>query len=251
MNKTSIEWTSFTWNPVSGCFHECRHQFCYNTKKATSPLNRFGAKYMDESGALVYDRQWRFRETDSLHEAKPGEIFPYGYDPTFYPHRLKEPCARKKPSRIFTVDTGDLFGSWIPDEWIAQVFEIINKCPQHVFQLLTKNPYRLEGMKLPPNAWIGTSVATWEDRHRADALKRVKARIRYLSVEPLLGPFPYDFKGLQWVIMGVMTGKNPTLPTKRDAGDVVVNAREAGCRVFVKSNARKIVNGRHFLRQLP
>src|ERR1700690_1697768 len=136
MNKTKIEWTDYTWNPVSGCKHNCRDTYCYNTHKSTGILNRFGAVYKDSSGEETREKNWRMRETGDNHIAKPGEINPFGYDPTFYPHRLIEPLKPKVPSRIFVVDVGDLFGQWVPVEWITQILDVIRQCPHHSFQLL-------------------------------------------------------------------------------------------------------------------
>lgn len=106
MNKTTIEWCDYSWNPVSGCLHPWRNVYCYNTLKATSPLNRFGAKYLDTEGKAVYEKNWRARETGECHVAQKGEVTPYGFDPTFYPHRLDEPLKEKNPGKVFVVDTG-------------------------------------------------------------------------------------------------------------------------------------------------
>ena len=241
MNKTSIEWTDYTWNPVTGCFHSCRNTYCYNTKKSTSPLNRFGASYI-ENGKRIYEKEWDRRETGQCHIADEGEIYPYGYDPTFYPHRLNEPVRLRNASKIFVVDTGDLFGQWVPAEWINQVIEITNKCPQHTFQYLTKNPKRLMEYKFPDNAWAGTSVNSDEDIERADILKTVKSQIRYLSIEPLLGPITFSLDGLQWIILGAETGRNPIKPERGWIEEILKQTKVLNIPVFMKNNIRRYSN---------
>src|SRR5271169_1957577 len=153
MNKTNIEWCTMSWNPVTGCFHLCRKTYCYNTIKSTSPLNRFGARYADQNGVMLREPDWQNRETGKCHLAKQGEIYPFGYDPTFYRHRLVEPEKMKAPQRIFVVDTGDLFGAWVPQEWITDVIDVTTRCPQHTFILLTKNPARYLEFNFPANCW--------------------------------------------------------------------------------------------------
>ncbi len=115
MNKTHIEWTDFTWNPVTGCQHDC--WYCY-VKKIRN-----------------YDRT-----------------------PAFHPERILEPMDRKKPSKIFVCSTGDLFGTWVPDEWIAKVKKTIAYCPNHIFQLLTKNPKRYKDWVFPGNCWLAGAI---------------------------------------------------------------------------------------------
>lgn len=77
MNKTTIEWTDYTWNPITGCLHPCRYTYCYNTIKSTSFLNRFGSKYKLENGYFVYEKDWKKRQTGKTHIAQKGEIYPY------------------------------------------------------------------------------------------------------------------------------------------------------------------------------
>jgi protein gp37 len=236
MNRTSIEWCDYTWNPVSGCLHRCRDVYCYNTMKATAPLNRFGARYIDGSGRPVYEKDWKARETGECHIAKEGEIYPYGYDPTLYPHRLDEPLRVRKPGRIFVVDTGDLFGRWVPAEWIEQVIDAARRCPQHTFQFLTKNPKRLLDFEFPENAWVGTSVNSGKDKGMAEVLKKASAPVRFLSIEPLLGRVSFDLEGLQWLIIGAQTGKDPVRPEREWVEDILSMAGKLRIPVFLKDN---------------
>jgi protein gp37 len=236
MNRTPIEWTDFTWNPVTGCLHPCRLDYCYNTVKATAPLNRFGARFLDDRGELTAEKVWRNRQNGGLHVAKKGEIYPFGYDPTFYPHRLSEPTKRKKPSKIFVVDTGDLLGHWVPEDWVETVFEVIASCPQHAFQVLTKNPVRLVDREIPDNLWVGTSVSTNADLGRVETVRGLSAPVKFLSIEPLLGPIEFDANGLDWLIIGAQTGKNAIPPAQEWVETIVNAASAAAVPLFLKDN---------------
>lgn len=239
MQKTSIEWCDETWNPVSGCFHPCRNTYCYNTMKGSSWLRRFGARYRNDKGELVREKDWRSRETGGVHVAKKGEVYSHGFDPTFYPHRLNAPLKVTKASKIFTCDVSDLFGHWVPEDWIDQVLDIVQMCPQHIFQFLTKNPKRYLDFKFPDNAWVGTSINTAADKQRVEIIKKVPATVRYLSIEPLLGPMnDINFEGLQWIIVGAQTGPKAPAPQPEWVDDIVKRASNLGISVFIKENLR-------------
>lgn len=218
--------------------------------KSTSPLNRFGARYK-ENGNTISEKDWRRRETGENHIAAQGEIYPYGYDPTFYPHRLDEPTHVKKPSKIFVVDTGDLFGAWVPTEWIEKVLNAAIKCPQHAFQFLTKNPRRLLSFVFPQNAWVGTSVSSDSDANRAETVKKAHAPIRYLSIEPLLGNITFDLMGIQWIILGAMTGKDSVVPEKEWIAGILTAAIENRIPLFVKKNMEKYYPEGNLLKEFP
>lgn len=244
MNKTSIEWCDYTWNPVSGCYHPCRDIYCYNTIKQNSVLNRFGARHKNQAGEIIVTSAWRSRETGKPHIAKKGEIYPFGYDCTLYPERLNQPLKVKKPGRIFVVDVGDLFGSWVPKDWIDQVLEITKQCPQHTFQFLTKNPKRLLEFKFGQNCWVGTSINSNKDAKKADILEKVSAPVKYLSIEPLLGEVVFDLSAFQWLIVGAQTGKNPPLPDNNWVDAILRQAARLKIPVFMKDNLKKGYQGR-------
>ncbi len=249
MNPTKIEWTDYSWNPVTGCFHKCRNSYCYNTIKWNSRLNRFGAEYLNENGVITRNKNWQQRETQGCHIAKKGEAYPFGYDPTFYPHRLKEPFSKKKPFRIFTVDTGDMFGAWVPAMWIEQVFDVIRRCPQHTFQLLTKNPKRYAEFEIPGNAWIGATITCDADKGVVQDLLRSNAKVKYLSIEPLVGEITIPFDDIQWIIVGAMTGKNPVVPKREWIERVIDSADKLNIPVFTKNNISEYV--RNMRREFP
>ena len=183
MNQSKIEWTEQTWNPVTGCTKispGCKH--CYAEVMAHR-LQAMGAAGYDHGFALA------------LHEA-----------------RLQQPLKRKKPTVYFVNSMSDLFHEDVPDAFIEQVMAVAAQTPQHTYQILTKRAERLpiffSRRMAPDNVWLGVSV---EDRRyglpRIDYLRQVAARIRFLSVEPLLEPLgPMNLAGIHWVIVGGESG---------------------------------------------
>lgn len=258
MNRTSIEWCNFTWNPVSGCLHPCRSTYCYNVKKATSPLNRFGAQYLvgkNGKSHIERERNYHQREDGTCHVAQQGEIYPYGYDPTLYPHRLYEPSKVGAPNdisngpqhRIFVVDGGDLWGNWVPTKWIAQVLGVVAACPWHAFLFLTKNPGRYAEFALPWNSWIGASISSDADGKRVRELRGADdPSIRYLSIEPILGPVTVSLDGIDWVILGADSRPGAKVPELSWVKGVVRQAAQRKISVFIKDNLV-----RHYPKELP
>ena len=202
MNTTAIEWTDRTWNPVTGCRHGCA--YCY----AKGIAERF------------------------------PKAFPAGFDPMFRPDRLGEPAADRRPRRIFVSSMGDLFGDWVPDEWINAVLDAAREGPRHTFQFLTKNPARYAEFDLPPNGWYGATVDQAETLGRLEDLRGLGG-ITFVSFEPLLGPIDPDLTGIDWVIVGALSraGRVPAmLPESRWVQDIIYPAREAGARIFLKNS---------------
>jgi len=205
MNRTKIEWTDFTWNPVTGCLHGC--PYCYARKIAV-----------------------RFKRA-----------FPNGFEPTFHPDRLNEPIKRKKPAKIFVVDMGDLFGDWVPREWINAVLDVVRACPQHIFQFLTKAPRNLwKGEPWPKNAWVGATATNQEEADKGIAgLATSGASIKFLSCEPFLGPISlqYEMYKLDWIIIGAQT--NPEKQPKKEWVQLLLDEADyLKIPVFMKDNLR-------------
>lgn len=202
MNRTKIEWTDYSWNPITGCLHGC--WYCYARKLAT-----------------------RF-----------PKVFPNGFEPTFHPERLKEPWELKKPSKIFVCSVADLFAPWTPFMWRVQVLEAIEKCPiRHTFQLLTKNPELIYDYEFPENVWVGATVTNYWEREKIDDLREVNAKIKFVSFEPLLSNFPdLDLHDIQWVIIGKLTGSRKVKLEKWWVEDLIQKARSQNIPIFVKNN---------------
>lgn len=182
MAATKIEWTDATWNPVRGCTKispGCKH--CY--------AERFAE---------------RFRGV-------PGHPFEQGFDLRFVHDKLDEPLRVKKPQRIFVNSMSDLFHEGVPFEYIRQVFDVMNKANWHQYQVLTKRAERLEELnaviKWAPHIWMGVSVENSDYVWRIDRLRRTNAHVKFLSIEPLLGPIrKLDLHGIDWVIVGGESG---------------------------------------------
>lgn len=182
MGQSSIEWTEQTWNPVTGCTKispGCK--FCY-AEKFAARLQAMGA-----------------------------ENYRNGFKLTLHPHMLDKPLEWKKPSVIFVNSMSDLFHKDVPDEFIIAVFKTMNKAHWHQFQVLTKRPERVlelnKKLNWTPNIWMGTSVENADYMDRIDMLRKTSAKIKFLSLEPLLGALPnMNLKKIDWVIVGGESG---------------------------------------------
>lgn len=173
MNKTKIEWTDYTWNPVTGCKHSC--YYCYARRIAMR--------------------------------------FTKHFKPTFHNNRLKNPFSLKKPNKIFVCSMADLFGDWVPREWIDKVIRVVDENPQHTFQFLTKNPKRYKEFKFPKNCWIGVTI-DYPNQTRIDHLIRSYG-YRFISFEPILGDMSrLDLSGIDLCIIGRDTSPGAELPKK-------------------------------------
>ena len=131
-------------------------------------------------------------------------------EPQFYPEKLSEPYEIKSPSTIFVCAFADLFGSWIPDEWIKAVIKTITETPRHTYVFLTKNPQRYREFEFPANVYLGITVEAPEYLHRAEALRDLPSR-KLCSIEPVLGDFTgVDLSMFDWVVCGYMLGRKST-----------------------------------------
>ena len=179
---TSIEWTDTTWNPVTGC-----------TKISPGCKNCYAERM---AGRLQAMGQPRYRN---------------GFDLTLQEDVVEQPLTWRRPRRVFVNSMSDLFHVDVPAAFIARVFATMVAAPQHSFQILTKRPERvveLAGeLPWPTNVWMGTSIERQDYAWRSSMLRKVPARVRFLSVEPLLGPIPrLPLTGIDWVIVGGESG---------------------------------------------
>jgi len=180
--RSGIEWTQTTWNPVTGC-------------SKTSP------------GCLHCYAERMARRLQAMGQPNYAQ----GFQPTLHPHMLDLPLRWKTPSVIFVNSMSDLFHEQIPSGFIQDVFDRMNRSPQHTFQVLTKRSRRLRGLSpdLPwtPNIWMGVSVESQEWVFRADDLRGSGAAVKFISFEPLLGPIDnISLQGIDWVIVGGESG---------------------------------------------
>jgi protein gp37 len=211
MAESSIEWTEHTWNPVTGCTKispGCKH--CYAETMA---------RRLTAMGAAGYEN---------------------GFTLTLHPGRLDQPLRRKTPTTYFVNSMSDLFHEDVPDAFIDQVLDVVRRTPQHTYQILTKRGDRLEEFfrtrECPTNAWLGVSV---EDKKygvpRIAHLRRVRAAVRFLSIEPLLEDVgKLNLRDIHWVIVGGESGAKAR-PMKADwAENVRHQALAQGVAFFFK-----------------
>ncbi|WP_280442687.1 DUF5131 family protein [Nocardia brasiliensis] len=192
-DKSSIEWTEATWNPVTGCDRVsvgCDH--CYAMTLA---------KRLKAMGAAKY-------QTDG----DPRTSGP-GFGVTIHQDALDIPLRWRVPRVVFVNSMSDLFHAKVPAGFVRDVFDVMRETPQHTYQILTKRSLRLQRMAdrldWPANVWMGVSVETAEQLERVDHLRRVPAAVRFLSCEPLLGPLEgLVLDEIGWVIAGGESGPN-------------------------------------------
>ena len=180
--KSTIEWTESTWNPVTGCnkiSSGCKH--CYAERLA---------KRLKAMGQANYKN---------------------GFKLTLQPRMLELPLSWKKPQTIFVNSMSDLFHKNVPLEYIQQVFDVMKRASWHRFQVLTKRADRLAELSAElewsPNIWMGVSVESQKYVHRIDDLRQTGAKVKFLSLEPLLGALKnLDLSEIDWVIVGGESG---------------------------------------------
>lgn len=228
MNNTKIDWCDSTWNPVTGCLHGC--EYCY----ARGIANRFGGNFTmsrcSEHGFLeLYSR--------------PDNPYPDKFSPTFHRYRLND-YIDKKGRNIFVCSMADLFGEWVPDSWIEEVFRACEKAPQHNYLFLTKNLKRYEKVLdryMPPNMWFGWSqTGPMGDKCNFLTHHSIKT---FISIEPLLEPFKeFNIKGVEWVIIGAETGrrKDKVIPKREWVEEIVESCKKKSIPVFMKSSLAEI-----------
>ncbi|CDK99876.1 Phage protein Gp37 [Magnetospirillum gryphiswaldense MSR-1 v2] len=230
--NTTIEWTEQTWNPTTGCTKispGCKH--CYAEVMA---------RRLHAMRAPGYDQEFKL----ALH-----------------PHRIFQPQARRKPTIYFVNSMSDLFHYDIPDSFLDQVFTVIADTPRHTYQILTKRADRLpayfSSRRCPPNVWLGVSV---EDRAyglpRIDYLRQVEARVRFLSIEPLLEDLgEFDLSGIHWAIVGGESGHKARPMEPAWVESIQRLSEQAGVAFFFKQwggwgadgvKRHKKANGREF-----
>ncbi len=192
--NSQIEWTENTWNPVTGCQRiSSGCQNCYAEKFARRLAAMGQEKYQ---GVVQLNGDGEPRWTGLIRT---------------FNETLKEPLRWKKPRRVFVNSMSDLFHDDVPVDFIADIVRVIKETPQHTYQILTKRPERLakvsEKIEWPENVWMGVSVENADYYQRIDLLRQVNVGVRFLSLEPILGPMTdINLDGIDWVIVGGESG---------------------------------------------
>ncbi len=260
MNKTKIDWADSTWNPVTGCYHGCK--YCYARKIA----ERFeGGGYGKQDGMFISKYQENafpaphVLEDPQLMKTKnewySKAPYPFGFEPTFHRYRLGEPAQKTKPQNIFVCSMADLFGEWVPDEWITDVLKACEAAPQHRYLFLTKNPQRYNELLLPEGDnywWGGTRTMKDSDReHEAALIGKT-----FLSIEPLLAELEpgllHALDCWDWIIVGVETGncKDKVIPKREWIERIAIKCKTSGTPLFMKTSLKELMCD-DFIQQYP
>jgi protein gp37 len=281
--KTKIDWCDSSWNPVTGCLHDC--DYCY----ARGIAKRFGGwthtpggaranissdktficldtkfekgkDYHPYYGSIVEVSGIKIADIKSpfLNESKIAS-YAFGFTPTFHRYRLNQPQAWKTPRTIFVGSMCDLFGAWVPDDWIQDVFDACAAAPQHRYLFLTKNPKRyveLENrglLRQDDNFWFGYSATHKSELWQVEHADEIPIKHLFVSIEPILE----DFRGVafsthcptDWIIVGAETGKRKgkVKPRLEWLDSLVTQSVYGGAPLFMKNgeiiNAEDVKNG--------
>jgi protein gp37 len=225
--NSHIEWTDATWNPVTGCTKispGCKH--CYAERLA----NRL--KAMGQSN------------------------YRNGFEVTLQPQMLELPLRWKTPKRIFVNSMSDLFHDEVPVSYIKKVFAIMGRAPWHRYQVLTKPSERVLSLSgqlaWAPQIWMGVSIENEKYAHRIDDLRKTAAHVKFLSLEPLLGPLPeLNLRGIDWAIVGGESGPGARPIDPAWVTDIRNQCLKAGVPFFFKQwgGVRKKQTGRSLERR--
>lgn len=229
MAHSSIEWTEMTWNPTTGCTKiSAGCKFCY---------------------AEVMSKRLKAMDIDKYKD---------GFKVRVHPEALNIPYTWKLSKVVFVNSMSDLFHKDIPLNFIKQVFHVMNDNPQHVFQVLTKRAERLfelhKELKWTHNIWMGVSVENEKVIDRIDFLRKITAKVKFLSLEPLIGPLPnLNLKKIDWVIVGGESGHKPRPMNPDWVLDIQGQCEKAGAAFFFKQwggrnkkAAGRLLNGRTY-----
>lgn len=198
-----IDWTDYTWNPISGCLHNC--SYCY-LKRIDK---RFGSEIMK---------------------------------PKFHSTRLNDISRSKKlkeGDKIFVGSSGDMFGGWVADDDIVCVLQKVDDNPEYIFQFLTKHPSRYFKFELPENGWYGTTIdGTKNTLKNIDLLfSSVPNNLtKFISFEPLLAPVNTNIEDIDWIIIGADSSQGAKKPEMEWAKDLIIKARYLNIPVWIKDN---------------
>jgi len=222
MSKSKIEWTGSTWNPVTGC-----------TKISEGCDNCYAERMAKRLRAMGQQN------------------YVNGFEVACHPHMLDAPFKWKKSNMVFVNSMGDLFHKKVPLGFIEQVFDVMNSADQHFYQVLTKRAKRLlklsEMIKWDSHIWMGVTVESKTFKHRIDYLRKTAAKIKFLSLEPLLGPLgELDLSGIDWVIAGGESGPRARTMDAEWAREVRDQCIEQNVPFFFKQwgGVQKKKNGR-------
>lgn len=225
MSKSKIEWTEVTWNPTTGC-----------DKVSAGCKNCYAEIFAKRLKAMGSDK------------------YINGFKLSVHPDVLNEPKKYRSSKIIFVNSMSDLFHKDIPLDFLKSVFEVMNDTPRHIYQVLTKRADRLEQLShhftWTENIWMGVSVENNDFVHRINHLRNTPAKIKFLSLEPLLSPLPkLNLHNIDWVIVGGESGRKPRPIKEEWVIDIKNQCMSANVEFFFKQwgGMNKKANGRELL----
>ena len=244
MLKTKIEYCDSSWSPITGCYNDCLYCFARATANRFKGCDCAVGGETDEN--IVYLKE-RLKVTNKDGVVR-NAAYPFGFTPTFHEYRLDDPKTKGFGKTIFVCSMADMFGNWVPDEWIKKVFDACEAAPGHRYLFLTKNPERYimlckKGLLPEGDAyWYGSTVTDsympmfYSNRHNT-----------FASMEPMLAPYTTKCAGeamqyMDWFILGAETGnrKDKVVPKREWIEEVVEYARANGKPIFMKDSLKPI-----------
>lgn len=255
--KTKIDWADASWNPVTGCLHGCEYCYARRIAERFRSMKIYDPECQCQRHLIAHgmlkgtgkplelDYPWEQKNKDG---SITNAAYPFGFEPTFHRYKLDEPLHWKKPRNIFVCSMADLFGDWVPDEWIAEVFSVCEAAPQHRYLFLTKNPKRycdlMKQKRLPKhdNFWYGSTL----DKKCAKMFYSFRYHT-FVSIEPIteyLNMGVGSLAGCEWVIVGAETGnrKEKVTPDRVWIENVVDAAKLTQTPVFMKESLRGLMD---------
>lgn len=244
MNKSEVDFCDFSWNPVTGCENDCA--YCFARRQAQRfcgdiRLNKSSDQLQRAPEASLWTLEKPFK-----NDAGRTTPLPVGFEPTLHRYRLPMPEQKKKPANIFVCSMADLFGEWVPDEWISEVLVASAAAPWHNYLFLTKNPERYPRQsgtcRSSENIWFGTSITEPEDMVKITQLP--EGFHRFVCFEPILDrmdaqELPELLRQVDWVIIGAETGqsRSKTTPRKDWITEIVDACRQNNIPVHLKASS--------------
>ena len=275
-----------TWNPVTGCLHGC--EYCY----ARGIAHRFAGFEPRCGGEDVPETAKNYRKNsiwnntygELLHVfsrqpmKRPGAAqtfckapYPYDFEPTLHRYRLDEPVHKRKGCNIFVGSMADIFGEWVPDEWIQAIFDACDAAPQHRYMFLTKNWWRACKYRYKENWWIGQTIThdaptgtNDKNLHLCYGIpKAVEPEWKdhsntFISIEPIHSAIPdlpyyaHEY-GYKWVIVGAESGnrKNKVIPDRKWIEKIIEDCALRKIPLFMKDSLVPIIGEENMLREFP
>lgn len=247
MNRSKIEWCDHTWNPITGCRYEC--SYCYARRMTTRfagdvRLNKMAKGDYSLVSAIDNGKDLYVLDDPMLNETEKPLAYPFGFEPTLHRYRMNYPEKLKMGKNIFVGAMSDVFGKWIPDDWLDEIFAVCQKYPIHNYLFLTKNVERYVDYGVPArqeNMWYGISITRESEVKRFNFLP--KESRTFVSIEPLLEDIEPEkhnvmFQQVDWIIIGAETGrnKNKVVPEYEWIKKILTEADKTRIPVFMKES---------------